>query len=145
MGSIYLCGSEEQKQRWLPAMARMETIGAFGLTEPDAGSDAARGLTTTARRDGDEWVLNGESGGSATPRSPTSSSIWARDVDDDQVKGFVVDDGHRRLRRPTKIEDKIALRIVQNADITLDRRPRCRRPTACRRATRSATPPRSCG
>ena len=43
MGSIYLCGSEEQKQRWLPAMARMEKIGAFGLTEPDVGSGAARG------------------------------------------------------------------------------------------------------
>ncbi len=50
MGSIYLCGSEEQKQRWLPAMARMEKIGAFGLTEPDVGSGVARGLTTTARR-----------------------------------------------------------------------------------------------
>jgi glutaryl-CoA dehydrogenase len=47
MGTIYLCGSEEQKERWLPAMARMELIGAFGLTEPDAGSDVARGLRTT--------------------------------------------------------------------------------------------------
>ena len=58
MGSIYLCGSEEQKQRWLPAMARMEKIGAFGLTEPEVGSGAARGLTTTARRvtgDGERW------------------------------------------------------------------------------------------
>ena len=53
MGSIYLCGSEEQKQRWLPPMARMEKIGAFGLTEPDVGSGAAGGLTTTARRDGE--------------------------------------------------------------------------------------------
>src|SRR5918995_6500642 len=47
MGSIYLCGSEEQKQRWLPAMACMELLGAFGLTEPDDGSDVARGLRTT--------------------------------------------------------------------------------------------------
>ena len=60
IGSIYLCGSDEQKQRWLPAMARLEKIGAFGLTEPEVGSGAARGLTTTARRDGDEWVLNGQ-------------------------------------------------------------------------------------
>ena len=60
MGTVYLCGSEEQKERWLPAMARMELIGAFGLTEPDAGSDVARGLRTTARRDGDTWVLDGQ-------------------------------------------------------------------------------------
>ena len=53
MGSIYLCGSEDQKQRWLPPMARFETIGAFGLTEPDVGSGVAGGLATTARRDGD--------------------------------------------------------------------------------------------
>ena len=59
MGSIYLCGSVEQKQRWLPAMARMEQLGAFGLTEPEVGSGASRGLTTTARRDGDAWVLDG--------------------------------------------------------------------------------------
>lgn len=60
MGSIYLCGSQEQKERWLPPMARMERIGAFGLTEPEVGSGAAGGLTTTARRDGDEWVLDGQ-------------------------------------------------------------------------------------
>jgi len=52
MGSIYLCGSDEQKQRWLPTMQRAEKIGAFGLTEPEVGSGAARGLATTARRDG---------------------------------------------------------------------------------------------
>jgi len=60
MGSIYLCGSEDQKQRYLPAMARYEKIGAFGLTEPDVGSGASRDLTTTARRDGDSWVLTGQ-------------------------------------------------------------------------------------
>ncbi len=60
MGSIHVCGSEEQKQRWLPSMARMEKIGSFGLTEPEVGSGTARGLTTTARREGDSWVLNGQ-------------------------------------------------------------------------------------
>ena len=59
MGSIYLCGSDEQRERFLPAMARLEKIGSFGLTEPDVGSGASRGLQTTARRDGDGWVLNG--------------------------------------------------------------------------------------
>ena len=60
MGSIFLCGSEEQKKKWLPPMARLEKIGSFGLTEPDVGSGASGGLMTTAERVGDEWVLNGE-------------------------------------------------------------------------------------
>ena len=60
MGSIYLDGSEEQKQKWLPPMARFEKIGCFGLTEPLVGSGTAGGLTTTAKRDGDTWVLNGQ-------------------------------------------------------------------------------------
>ena len=60
MGSIYLDGSEEQKQKWLPPMARLEKIGCFGLTEPLVGSGAAGGLTTTAKREGDTWVLNGQ-------------------------------------------------------------------------------------
>ena len=50
MGSINLCGSDEQRERWLPAMARMELIGAFGLTEPEHGSDISQGLATTARK-----------------------------------------------------------------------------------------------
>src|SRR5258706_8916776 len=58
MGSIYLGGSEEQKQRWLPPMALLETIGCFGLTQPLVGSGTGGGLTTTAKRDGDAWVLN---------------------------------------------------------------------------------------
>src|ERR1700744_4453830 len=59
MGSIYLCGSDEQKNHWLPQMARFEKIGAFGLTEPLVGSGTAEGLMTTSRRDGDTWILNG--------------------------------------------------------------------------------------
>lgn len=59
MGSIATCGSDEQRERWLPHMAAMTKIGAFGLTEPDGGSDVAGGLRTTARRDGADWVLNG--------------------------------------------------------------------------------------
>src|ERR1043165_2582963 len=58
MMSIAICGSEEQKQRWLPAMARMEKLGAFALTEPDHGSDSVA-LETSARADGDSWVLTG--------------------------------------------------------------------------------------
>jgi glutaryl-CoA dehydrogenase len=122
MGSVYLCGSEEQKQRWLPEMARMEKIGAFGLTEPDVGSGAAGGLTTTARRDGDWWVLNGQKKWIGNATFADYIIIWARDVSDGsdgQVKGFVVEKGTPGLST-TKIKDKIALRVVQNAYITLD-------------------------
>jgi len=93
MGSIYLCGSVEQKQRWLPAMARMEQLGAFGLTEPEVGSGASRGLTTTARRDGDAWVLDGRKKWIGNASFADLTVIWAKDVDDGQVKGFVVEAG----------------------------------------------------
>jgi glutaryl-CoA dehydrogenase len=119
MGSIYLCGSEEQRERWLPAMARMEKIGAFGLTEPDVGSGAAGGLTTTARRDGDEWVLNGEKKWIGNATFADYVVIWARSLEDGQVKGFVVEKGTPGFTT-TKMRDKIALRVVQNAYITLN-------------------------
>ncbi len=118
MGSIDLCGSAEQRQRWLPAMARMEKIGAFGLTEPHGGSDVARGLETTARRDGDDWVLDGEKRWIGNGTFADLVVIWARDVADDNVKGFVVEQ-HNPGMTTTKIENKIALRTVQNADIVL--------------------------
>src|SRR5580692_6188445 len=119
MGSIYLCGSEEQKERWLPAMARMEKIGAFGLTEPDVGSGVAGGLTTTCRRDGDEWVIDGQKKWIGNATFADYIIIWARDTADGQVKGFVVEKGTAGLST-TKMKDKIALRVVQNAYITLD-------------------------
>jgi glutaryl-CoA dehydrogenase len=119
MGSIYLCGSEEQKQRWLPPMARMEKIGAFGLTEPDVGSGVAGGLTTTARREGDTWVLDGQKKWIGNATFADYIVIWARDVSDNQVKGFVVGRETPGLST-TKMQDKIALRVVQNAYITLD-------------------------
>jgi glutaryl-CoA dehydrogenase len=119
MGSIYLCGSEEQKQRWLPAMARMELLGAFGLTEPEVGSGASRGLATTARRDGDTWVLAGHKKWIGNASFADMTVIWARDVDDGQVKGFVVEAGTPGFVAEN-LEDKIALRVVQNALITLD-------------------------
>jgi glutaryl-CoA dehydrogenase len=119
MGSIYLCGSEEQKQRWLPEMARMDKIGAFGLTEPDVGSGAAGGLTTTARRDGTEWVLDGQKKWIGNATFADYVIIWARSLEDDQVKGFVVEKDTPGFS-PAKMTDKIALRVVQNAHITLD-------------------------
>jgi glutaryl-CoA dehydrogenase len=119
MGSVYLCGSEEQKRRWLPAMARMELLGAFGLTEPEVGSGASRGLATTARRVGQAWVLEGRKKWIGNASFADLTVIWARDVDDGQVKGFVVEAGTPGFTTEN-LEDKIALRVVQNALITLD-------------------------
>ena len=118
MGSIYLCGSEEQKQEWLPQMAKMEKIGAFGLTEPNVGSGVAGGLETTCKFDGENWVLNGQKKWIGNATFADVIVIWARDLDSGRVKGFLV-----RKENPgfsaEKIQDKMALRIVQNAIITL--------------------------
>ena len=118
MGSIYLCGSEEQKQEWLPKMQKFEKIGAFGLTEPDVGSGVAGGMGTTCRREGDEWVINGQKKWIGNATFSDITVIWARDEETDRVKGFIV-----RKENPgflaEKMEDKMALRTVQNALITL--------------------------
>jgi glutaryl-CoA dehydrogenase len=119
MGSIQLCGSEEQKQRWLPPMAALELVGAFGLTEPDHGSDVARGLQTTCRRDGDDWVLDGSKKWIGNGSFADLVIIWARDVETERVLGFVVEKGTPGYSA-VDLEDKIALRAVQNALITLD-------------------------
>ncbi|MFI5938331.1 acyl-CoA dehydrogenase family protein [Actinoplanes sp. NPDC051494] len=118
MGSITTCGSPEQQERWLPAMRTFEQIGAFALTEPTGGSDVAAGLRTTARQDGDTWVLNGAKRWIGNATFADLTVVWARDLADDQVKGFVVEKDTPGFTA-TKIENKIALRIVQNADITL--------------------------
>jgi glutaryl-CoA dehydrogenase len=115
---IHSFGSQEQKERWLPAMSRMQKIGAFALTEPDGGSDVASGLRTTARREGDEWVLNGAKRWIGNGTFADYVVVWARDTEDNHVKGFVVEKGTPGFTA-TKIENKIALRSVQNADIVL--------------------------
>ncbi|QQX78162.1 MULTISPECIES: acyl-CoA dehydrogenase family protein [Aequorivita] len=118
MGSIYICGSEEQKQEWLPKMAKMELIGAFGLTEPDVGSAVAGGLGTTCRQEGNEWVLNGQKKWIGNATFADVTIIWARDEASDQVKGFLVRKGNPGFKAE-KIENKMALRTVQNALITM--------------------------
>src|SRR5881398_4079623 len=119
MGSIYLGGSEEQKQKWLPPMARMEKIGCFGLTEPLVGSGAGGGLLTTAKREGDTWVLNGQKRWIGNAPWCDVSIIWARDVADNQVKGFIVENKTTPGFSVEKIQNKIALKVVQNGHITL--------------------------
>ena len=118
MGSISALASPEQQERWLPAMASFSSIGAFALTEPTGGSDVAAGLRTTARFDGESWILNGQKRWIGNGTFADVIVVWARDVADDQVKGFVVHSDNPGFSA-TKIENKIALRIVQNADITL--------------------------
>ena len=129
MGSIYLDGSETQKQQWLPPMARLEKIGCFGLTEPLVGSGASGGLTTTAKREGDSWVINGQKRWIGNAPWCDVSIIWARDVADNQVKGFIVENKTTPGFSVEKIEHKIALKVVQNGQITLNN---CRVPEANR-------------
>src|SRR5271165_6261859 len=119
MGAIYLDGSEEQKQKWLPPMARLEKIGCFGLTEPLVGSGAAGGLTTTANREGDTWILNGEKRWIGNAPWCDVSIIWARDLADNQVKGFIVENKTTPGFSVEKIQNKISLKVVQNGHITL--------------------------
>ncbi|MFC3651154.1 acyl-CoA dehydrogenase family protein [Dyella humi] len=119
MGSIYLDGSEEQKQKWLPPMARWEKIGCFGLTEPLVGSGTAGGLTTTAKREGDSWILNGQKRWIGNSPWCDISIIWARDVADNQVKGFIIENKITPGFSVEKMEHKIALKVVQNGQITL--------------------------
>src|SRR3979490_3444611 len=119
MGSIYIDGSEEQKQKWLPPMARFEKIGCFGLTEPLVGSGASGGLLTTAKRDGDTWILICEKRWIGNAPWCDVSIIWARDLADNQVKGFIVENKTTHGFSVEKIENKIALKVVQNGHITL--------------------------
>ena len=92
MESIAMCGSEEQKARWLPGMARMNKLGAFALTEPEHGSDSVA-LETSARRDGDGWVLNGRKRWIGLGSVADLVVVWARNTEDGQVNGFVVEKG----------------------------------------------------
>jgi alkylation response protein AidB-like acyl-CoA dehydrogenase len=120
MSSIYFGGSEEQKKKWLPPMARFEKIGCFGLTEPLVGSGASGGLTTTAKRDGDTWIINGQKRWIGNSPWCDISIIWARDVTDNQVRGFIVENKTTPGFKVEKMQNKIALKVVQNGQITLE-------------------------
>lgn len=119
MGSIYLCGSDEQKEEWLPKMQKMDIIGAFGLTEPNGGSDVSQGMRTTCKFDGEHWILNGQKKWIGNATFADVVIIWARDVDSGHVKGFLVRKGTPGFKAE-KITRKMALRTVENALITLE-------------------------
>jgi glutaryl-CoA dehydrogenase len=118
-GSIEALASREQRDAWLPDIYSLKKIGAFGLTEPLGGSDVAGGTRTTAKRDGDHWILNGAKRWIGNATFSDWVVIYARDVADNQVKGFLVATTLPGFGA-TKIENKISLRTVQNADITLE-------------------------
>jgi len=120
MGSIGLLGDEEQKARWLPDMVKLEKIGAFGLTEPNIGSNAAH-VQTTARKDGDSYILNGAKRWIGNASISNVLIIWARDEDTGNFGGYVIEDASQV--EGVTINDlwgKIAKRAVLNADITLE-------------------------
>jgi len=117
MRSIALLGSEDQKLRWLPPLARAEKIGAFALTEPEHGSDSVA-LATSARREPGEYVINGRKRWIGNATIADVVVVWARDEDDGQVKGFLVERGTPGFDA-RRIEHKGSVRAIWNADITL--------------------------
>lgn len=119
MQSLLLCGSEAQQAEWLPKMRSMEAIGAFALTEPEVGSAVAGGLTTTCRREGDTWVLNGQKKWIGNATFADVIVVWARDEDSGEVLGFLVRKGAEGLS-VEKMLGKIALRAVENGLVTLE-------------------------
>ncbi|MBO2465491.1 acyl-CoA dehydrogenase family protein [Actinomadura violacea] len=116
MFAIWKHGSEEQKQQWLPAMARGEAIGCFGLTEPDFGSDPA-GMRTRARRDGSDWVLSGTKMWITNGSVADVAVVWART--DDGIRGFLVPAGTPGFQA-RDIERKLSLRASVTSELVLD-------------------------
>ncbi|WP_404287696.1 acyl-CoA dehydrogenase family protein [Glutamicibacter arilaitensis] len=123
MGSIYMLGNEEQRNRWLPAMASLQKTGAFALTEPTHGSDSVS-LETSARLEGDTWVINGHKRWIGNGHEADVIVLYARDVADGQVKAFIVErDGQGQYPQgynPTPIAGKIGKRAILQADITIE-------------------------
>jgi glutaryl-CoA dehydrogenase len=117
MKSIAMLGSDEQKERWLPPMAKLEKVGAFALTEPEHGSDAVA-LETTARRSGDEYVLDGAKRWIGNGTIADVIVVWARG-EDGQVNGFLVEKGTPGYEASV-IERKGSARAVWQADIRLE-------------------------
>ncbi|MDJ0377111.1 acyl-CoA dehydrogenase family protein [Cryobacterium sp. PH31-L1] len=117
--AIAQLGTDDQRDRYLADAISLRKIGAFALTEPDHGSDVSRNMETTATRTGSSWTLNGVKRWIGSGTFAANVLVWARDTDDDQIKGFIVDATLPGYTAEA-IENKIALRIVQNATITLE-------------------------
>jgi len=116
MFPIWRWGSEEQKERWLPAMHAGQVIGCFGLTEPDAGSDPGA-MRTHARRDGSDWVLNGAKMWITNGTIADIAIVWAR-TDDGAIRGFIVEKGTPGFSAP-EIHKKLSLRASVTSELVL--------------------------
>jgi glutaryl-CoA dehydrogenase len=116
MFPIHAYGSEEQKQRWLPAMARGEAIGCFGLTEPQGGSDPSN-MKTHAKRDGDDWIINGSKMWITNGTIADAAIVWAKT--DEGIRGFIVEKDMPGYTAP-EIENKFSLRASVTSALFLD-------------------------
>jgi glutaryl-CoA dehydrogenase len=116
MFAIWRWGSEEQKERWLPAMHAGEVIGCFGLTEPDAGSDPGA-MRTHARRNGSDWILNGAKMWITNGTIADIAIVWAR-TDDGAIRGFIVEKGMPGFTAP-EIHKKLSLRASVTSELVL--------------------------
>lgn len=116
--SLHDFGTPGQRGRYLDDAAALRTTGAFALTEPDHGSDVAKGMATRARRDGDHWVINGAKRWIGNGTFCEHMLLWALDEDTGRVRGFILDTSLPGVTT-SRIENKISLRTVQNADVVL--------------------------
>jgi len=116
MFPIHRYGSEEQKERWLPFMARGEVIGCFGLTEPEFGSNPA-GMATRARRDGDDWVINGTKRWITNGNVAHLAVVWART--EQGIRGFLVETGTKGFQA-REIHHKLSMRASVTSELILD-------------------------
>lgn len=116
MFPIHAYGSEEQKRRWLPAMARGEAIGCFGLTEPQGGSDPSN-MKTYAKRDGDDWVINGSKMWITNGNIADAAVVWA--MTEEGVRGFIVKTDSPGFTAQ-KIENKFSLRASNTSALFFD-------------------------
>jgi glutaryl-CoA dehydrogenase len=116
MWPILTYGSEEQKRRWLPEMAKGKAIGCFGLTEPDHGSDPA-GMETKAKRDGKDWIINGAKMWITNGTVSDVALVWART--DDDIQGFLVEKGTPGFSAPEQ-KRKFSLRASVTSELVLD-------------------------
>jgi len=116
MFPIHRYGSDEQKQRWLPFMARGEVIGCFGLTEPEFGSNPA-GMATRAHRDGDDWVITGTKRWITNGNVAHLAIVWART--EEGIRGFLVETGSRGFQA-REIHHKLSMRASVTSELILD-------------------------
>src|SRR5918912_1538060 len=116
MFAIWRWGSDEQKQRWLPAMHAGDAIGCFGLTEPDAGSDPGS-MRTHARRDGSDWILNGSKMWITNGTIADVAIVWAR-TDEGAINGFIVEKGTAGFEAP-EMHHKLSLRASVTSELVL--------------------------